>query len=89
MHNYMCDNMAGCLCFTPPETVGSTALVYLMSFRDNAGLRPATAFCFNIKNYIYKYSLLLEIGYVTSYNSMPNSTHSQTLMIAIRAYNIL
>ena len=40
MHNYMCGNMAGCLCFTLAGTVGSTALVYLMGFRDNAGPAP-------------------------------------------------
>ena len=66
MHNYMCDNMVKCLCSTPPGIVGSTALIYLIGFRDNAGLRSA-------KVLINKCGLLLETLYVTSYNSMPTS----------------
>ena len=76
--------------FTPPRMVESTALIYLMGFRDNAGLRSGKVFCFRIQisiHYIhthtYKvihngYGLLLEIDYVTSYNSMPTSPHSQS-----------
>ena len=37
--------------FTPPGMVESTALLYLMGFRDNAGLRPAKAFCFHRQMY--------------------------------------
>ena len=47
MHDYMCGNMAGCLCFTPPGMAESTALVYLMGFRKNAEIRPAKVFGFN------------------------------------------
>ena len=63
MHNYICGNMEACLCFT------TFYCTYLIGYKDSAGVRQIIALCFNIKVCIY--DLLLEIGYVTSYNSIP------------------
>ena len=38
--------------FTSPGMIGSTALLYLMGIRDNAGLWPGKVFCFNIQIYL-------------------------------------
>ena len=75
------NNIAACLCFPAFHTTRygrvhcTYVRIYLIGFSGNAGLRPAKAFsfCIQMYNVIYRYGLLLEIGFVTSYNSMPIS----------------
>ena len=53
MHIYICGKMAGWYVFQYVSHRQSTALLYSMGFRDNAGLRSGKVFYFNIQIYIH------------------------------------